>query len=249
MRNRLLAGVAGMIAVAGLVAAQVKVSKKEADAYNSILAAVTPDQQIEAVDKFVTTFADSGLKSVVLFLAANAEEQKGDATKAIVYAQSSLDADPKNYQAMILIAGELARGTHENDLDKEEKLARSEKLANDALAVVKTAAKPNPQLSDDQWNGIKKDFSGQAHDDLGMAAAVRKKYDVAIAEFKLAIESITSPTTSMVRLASVYDQAGKPDESLALLTKVLAMPTLDPGVKRFAEREKGIAEKLKAGAK
>jgi tetratricopeptide (TPR) repeat protein len=248
MRNRLLAGIAGMIAVAGLVMAQAKVSKKEYDAFMAIQNAPSPEMQMEAADKFVTGFADSTLKSVALFMAANAAERKNDVTKAIVYGQSAIDADPKNYQAMILVAGELARSTHENDLDKEEKLARVDKMANDAIELVKTAAKPNATLTDDQWAGAKKDFAAQAHEDLGMAATVRKKYDVAIAEYKTAIEG-SANTTTMVRLAGVYDQAGKPTESLALLTKVLADPNLQPVVKQFAEREKAVAEKLKATAK
>jgi tetratricopeptide (TPR) repeat protein len=237
-----------MIAVAGLVMAQAKVSKKEYDAFMAIQNAPSPEMQMEAADKFVTGFADSTLKSVALFMAANAAERKNDVTKAIVYGQSAIDADPKNYQAMILVAGELARSTHENDLDREEKLARVDKMANDAIELVKTAAKPNATLTDDQWAGAKKDFTAQAHEDLGMAATVRKKYDVAIAEYKMAIEGSPS-TTTMVRLAGVYDQAGKPTESLALLTKVLADPNLQPVVKQFAEREKAVAEKLKATAK
>ena len=112
MRNRLLAGIAGMIAVAGLVMAQAKVSKKEYDAFMAIQNAPSPEMQMEAADKFVTGFADSTLKSVALFMAANAAERKNDVTKAIVYGQSAIDADPKNYQAMILVAGELARSTH-----------------------------------------------------------------------------------------------------------------------------------------
>jgi len=72
--------------------------------------APSPEMQMEAADKFVTGFADSTLKSTALFMAANAAERKNDTTKAIVYGQSAIDADPKNYQAMILVAGELARG-------------------------------------------------------------------------------------------------------------------------------------------
>ena len=140
MRNRLVAGLAGMVVVAGLVIAQQKVSKKEYDAFMSIQNAPSPDLQIEMADKFVTGFPDSGLKSVALFLAANAAERKGDAIKAIVYAQSCLEADPKNFQAMIMLSGELARGTRENDLDKEEKLTRADKLANEALLAVKNDA-------------------------------------------------------------------------------------------------------------
>ena len=249
MRKTWMAGLA-LVAMTGLLMGQAKVSKKEFDAYNAIMAATTPDAQIEAVDKFVTGFADSKLKGVALFIAANAAERKGDVPKAIVYAQSSLDADPKNFQAMILIAGELSRGTRENDLDKEEKLTRADKLANEAIETVKVAPKPNDKLTDEQWGAYQKDFASQAHEDLGMSALARKKYDAAINEFKMAVDMAANPNPStMIRLAGAYDSAGKPDDALAVLAKVFATPGLDPNVKAFADREKAVADKLKAAKK
>jgi tetratricopeptide (TPR) repeat protein len=249
MRTRWIAGLA-VFAMAGLMMGQAKVSKKEFDAYNAVIAAATDDARIEMADKFVTGFADSKLKSVVLLIAAQAEERKNDIPKAIVYAQSSLEADPKNYQAMILIAGELARGTRENDLDKEEKLTRADKLANDAIATVKEAPKPNDKLTDDQWGTYKKDFEAQAHEDLGMSAVARKKYDLAISEFKMAVDMAASPSPStMIRLAAAFDTAKMPDEALATLAKVYALPGLDSGTKAFADREKAVADKLKAAKK
>jgi tetratricopeptide (TPR) repeat protein len=248
-RNRWFAGLA-VFAMAGLMMGQAKVSKKEFDAYNAVMAAATDDARIAAADQFVTGFADSKLKSVVLLIAAQAAERKNDIPKAIVYAQSSLEADPKNYQAMILIAGELARGTRENDLDKEEKLTRADKLANEAIATVKEAPKPNDKLTDDQWGAYKKDFESQAHEDLGMSAMARKKYDLGISEFKMAVDMSASPNPStMIRLAAAYDTAKMPDEALATLAKVYALPNIDAGVKAFADREKAVADRLKAAKK
>ena len=77
-------------------------------------------------------------------MAADAAERKNDIPKALTYAQSALDADPKNYEAMLLISGELARSTREHDLDKEEKLTKADKLAHDAIEAVNAATKPNP---------------------------------------------------------------------------------------------------------
>lgn len=84
-----------------------------------------------------------------------------------------------------------------------------------------------------------------------MSALARKKLDVAISEFKMAVEMATTPNPgTMIRLAGAYDQAKQPDESLAVLAKVMATPNLDPAFKGFVDREKAIAEKLKAtGAK
>jgi tetratricopeptide (TPR) repeat protein len=247
--KRALACMAGLLIVAGMSLAQ-KVSKKEYDAFMAIQQATAPDARIAAVDKFVTGFADSTLKSTALFMAADAAQRKNDSPTAISYAQSALDADPKNYQAMLLISGELAKGTRENDLDKEEKLAKSEKLAHDAMEAIKTAQKPNPQLPDDQWAAYKKDMTSQADEDLGLAALARKKYPDAITHFKESIDIAANPDpATMVRLAAAYNQAGKPDDAIATTDKILALPNLNPTIKQFASSEKARAEKAKSGGK
>src|SRR5438045_3282731 len=125
MRKRFLACAAALM-MAGLLAAQPKAkTKQELDAFMTIQQATTADARIAAVDKFVTSYADSQLKALALTLAAQAAEQKNDAAKAITYAEAALESDPKSYQAMLVISGEIAKGTRENDLDKEEKLAKS----------------------------------------------------------------------------------------------------------------------------
>jgi len=247
MRTRFLAGVAALLTVAALAMAQKPKSPKEVEALQAIINAKTPDDRVAAVDDLVTKFADTEFKSWALNLAADAEQRKGDSPKAVAYAQSALDADPKDYQAMLLISGELAKGTRENDLDKEEKLTRADKLANDAIANINTAAKANPQITDEQWAGFKKDMLSQAHEDLGLAAMARKKYDLAVNEFKLSVDgAATVDPASMVRLATAYDQSGKPDDGIAVLDKVLAIPNLNPVVKKFATDEKARAEQAKA---
>jgi tetratricopeptide (TPR) repeat protein len=243
MTNKFLALGAVFIAVAAFASAQKKVGKKEYDAYMAIQNAATPDARIEAADKFVTGFADSELKSAALFMAADAAERKNDIPKALTYAQNALDADPKNYEAMLLISGELARTTRKNDLDKEEKLTKADKLTRDAIEAVNGASKPNPATPDDQWAAHKKDKLAEAHRDLGMIASVREKWDVAIDEFKVAVDTgSTIDPTNMIRLAGAYDQGGKPEEALKVLDGVLAMPSLPANLKPFAQAEKTRAE-------
>lgn len=245
MKRRLALG-AMFIAVAAIAAAQMKVSKKEYEAFMAIQNASTPDARIAAVDKFVESFADSKLKSQALFMGADAAERKNDTATALTYAQNSLEADPKNYESMLLIAGEIARTTREHDLDRDEKIAKVNKLANDAIAAVNTATKPNAQLSDDQWENYKKDKIAEAHRDLAMGLVDQKKYDDAIAEFKTAVDtgSTIDPTT-MIRLAAAYNSANKPDDALAEIDKVLALPNLPPQLKPFAMHEKTVAEAAK----
>ena len=250
MRTRSIRCAAALLLVAGFTTAQKVKSKKEYDAFMAIQNEKDPDQIAKKVDEFLAKYADTELKEMALNVAADAEQRKGDSVKAIVYAQSALDVNPKSYQAMLLIAGELARQTRENDLDKEEKLARSEKMAHDAIAAVEAAPKPNTQLTEEQWANLKKDYISQGHEDLGMAALARKKGDVSVAEFKLAVEGAATPDpATMVRLSAAYNQTGHPDEAIAMATKVLAMPNLNPVIKKFADGEKARAEAAKNAKK
>ena len=148
------------------------------------------------------------------------------------------------------MASELAQHTREFDLDRDEKLNKSDKYADDAIAIIPTAAKPNAQVKDDQWEGFKKDMIAQAHETKGTSAMVRKKYDVAITEFKTAAETaVDKEPATYVRLASAYDSAGKYDDAIATIDKVLAMPDLQPVVKQVAEQEKARAQQGKNAKK
>jgi len=226
-------------------------SKSEVEALQAMFAAQDPDARIKAADALITKFADTDFKDLALYMAAFAYQQKGEAEKAIVYAERALETNPKHYQSMMMLAELTAQRTGEHDLDREEKLTRSEKYANDALALVKDASKPNPQLPDDQWENAKKDFNAQIHQALGMVAMSRKKYDAAIKEFNDAISNSTQPEPAYsVRLAQAYAAAGKNDEAIATAQKVMDTPNAHPQVKQVAQAIRAAATQAKnAGAK
>jgi len=246
MRKSLIL-VGGLLAVATLMMGQKPKSKNEAEAVMAVQKATTPDERIAAAENLLTKYKDTEFKGYVLFLAGQAAQVKGDQVAALQYGNRALEADPKNFQALLLVSGLLAQSTREFDLDKDEKLGRAGKLANDAIAAVNAAAKPNPALTDDQWTGIKKDMNSQAHDTLGMIAMVQKKYDVAITEFKSSVEMAATPEpATSVRLAAAYTNSGKYDESNALLDKVIAEPSASEPIKKAAQTEKQRVEKAKA---
>jgi len=200
----------------------------------------SPDATIKAGEELLTKFADTMFKETALLGIANAYQAKGDTDKAQIYAERILEVNPKSFQAQLMIGEMLASRTRENDLDKEEKLTKAEKSLNDAIANVNSAQKPNPQLTDEQWAEGKKYVVASAHNGLGMTALVRKKYDSAISEFKLAAETDPQPAYN-VRLASAYESAGKHDEAIAVCDKVLADPQLHPQIKTVATNIKNAA--------
>jgi tetratricopeptide (TPR) repeat protein len=231
--------------------AQKPKSQKEVEALQAFQAAKTPDEQIAAIENILTKFADTEYKVVLLQMAMQIESQKGDFPQTMFYADRLLEADPKNAVAMVTVAGETARHTRENDLDKEEKLAKVDKYAKNAIEAAKIMPKMRPDMTDEQWEGVRKDIQAQGYEALAMAASIRKKYDEAIADYKQAIAtaSIPDPTTS-VRLGQAYLEAGKLDEAAEQFDKVLAIPNLNVQVKAVAQQKKDEVTKRKgAGSK
>ena len=250
MRTRILLITAAVMTMSGLMMAQKPKSKKEVDAVLAVQNATTADARIAAVDNLISNFADTEFKSWALTQAAHAEQAKGDSAKAEVYAEQAIKADPKSYEAMLLLAGDVASHTREFDLDKDDKLARATKLADEGIKLAAVAPKPNPQIPDAQWEGVKKDNIADGHKALGLVALVQKKYDVAVDEFHKAVYDAASPDPSdRVRLASALIDAGKPDDAEAELAKVQADPKAADAVKKFATSEQARAEKVKAAKK
>jgi len=118
------------------------------------------------------------------------------------------------------------------------------------MALIPSATKPNPQVTDAQWEALKKDDAARGHEALGMIAVARKKYDDAAGQFKQATETAAEPQpATFIRMGGAYTDAGKPDQAIAALDKVLAMPNLPDQIKKVAQSEKERAEKAKAAKK
>ncbi|MBI3681166.1 MAG: hypothetical protein HY235_12310 [Acidobacteria bacterium] len=250
--NKFVYGITGLLlaAAAPLLAQkqpQLK-SQKEAEAVNAIFQAQDPDGRIEAVETLLAKFADTEFKATALYIATVSAQMKNDFEKMMIYAERTLEADANNYATMLIMAAAIAQRTREHDLDKEEKLARAEKLASQAGQILKTASKMNPQLTDEQWAQAKKDFEAQGHEALGLVAMARKKYDVAVNEFKASVDANSDPA-SMVRLGQAMTLAEKYDDAIAVLDKVMGMADVPAQIKQFAQAEKVRATQAKAGKK
>jgi len=254
MKRTILAGIAAMAFVAGGASSlwaqkpPAPKSAKELDAVKALFAAsqAGPDQIIAAAEALITGFADTEFKEIALFFEARSYQQKNDLVKAQVYSERVLEINPKNFQTTLMLGEIMTQTTRENDLDKEEKLAKAEKYLKDTMENLKTAAKPNPQTPDKEWEDAKQQMTAEAHSGLGLAALTRKKFDVAAAEFKTASEVDPQPAY-LVRQASALQSLGKNDEAIAICDKLLTDPQLHPQIKQVTQNVRAAA--IKAGGK
>ncbi len=218
-------------------------SKGEETAVRAMLGAQDPDARIKAADDLITKFADTEFKPYALYLEADAYAQKGDNDKAIVYGEQALEADPKSYQSAILLCKTYASTTHNNDLDKAEKIGKIEKYGHEGIEIIGTAAKPNPTLGDPEWTQIKNDLMGQAYLGLGIAAVFQNKIDDANAHFQKVADMDTDPT-DLIRAGRALLDAKKYDQSIQWFDKAAAAPTANAQIKQIAANDKARAQAM-----
>jgi tetratricopeptide (TPR) repeat protein len=240
---------------AALIFAQAKQPKvktpKEGEALMAIQNAQDPDTRLKAIDNLLVKFKDTEFKVIVLEMAADTARAKNDPETMIIYCERTLEADPKNIAALSMLAKVLAERTRENDLDKDDKLKQADDYAKKCLEFAKTT-EPNPFLPADQWALRKKTIEGEAHEALAASALLRKKYDEALEHLKTAV-SLTEDSTTMLRLGIAYNKAGKHEDAVTILDKVMALPDAPAAVKQLASQEKvnarlALAQKKNAAA-
>jgi tetratricopeptide (TPR) repeat protein len=236
-------------------------SKSELEALQALQAAGgDPDKSIAAAENLITKFADTDFKGIALYIEADAYQKKSTmpnttpadralfTDRMLIFAERVLEASPQDFRAMLMLANYYAAHTRENDLDREEKLGKVEKYANQVIEMMKTAPKPNAQVTDAQWDEARKDSTAESYNYIGLANLTRKKYDVAAANFKSAVDANSQPEPAyMVREASALQAGGKNDEAIALCDKITAIPNVFPQIKNVAAAVRAAA--VRAGGK
>jgi tetratricopeptide (TPR) repeat protein len=220
-------------------------SAEENQALLDMFKAQDPDTQIKAAQDILDKFPDTDYKAQVLLVQATGYHEKKDDPKAIVAGEKSLEADPKSYEALLLLAEIYSRTTRSTDLDMDDRLAKSDKYAHDALTVLATAEKPKPDITDEQWNGVKQGETERAYMALGLSAILKKKYDEAKTNLDKAMSLYPDPL-DMLYVERAYTAAKRYDDALAWIAKVEANPAPEVAqLKEIAGKDKTHVEALK----
>jgi tetratricopeptide (TPR) repeat protein len=226
-------------------------SQKEVDALKKVQAdqqAQNWDAELTDINSVLENFADTEYKAMLLDMAIQAAQNKGDYAQTVAFAEQATQLDPNNIEAWVKLAETIALHTRENDLDKDQSLKKVDTDAHKALDLLNTASTPPAGIPADQWPSYKKQLEGQAHDALGMADDVAKKFPEAADEYKAALAAYNNPII-LTHMAKAYIDAKQYDDAIAADDKVLAMADAPANVKQFAQQQKDSATKMKGAAK
>ncbi len=217
-------------------------SKEEQKAVQAVIQAQAPDEKIKACEDLITGFPATSFKSFALELEAEAYQQKGDNTKALVFGEQALEADPKNFDADNVLANVLAATTRDTDLDKDQKIVKADKYAHDSLDVLETGGKPPlyGNVSDEQWGKIKSLAQASAYQALGNLSLLKKNTDEAVAFFEKGLAANPDPVL-MIRVGRALLTAKKPDEAITWFDKAINSADATQQIKGIAENDKARA--------
>jgi tetratricopeptide (TPR) repeat protein len=226
-------------------------SQKEVDALKKVQETAQAGDwagEIAAINNVLENFADTEYKSMLLGMAMDAAQRKGDVAESVVWGERVIQNDPNDYTARITLAESIAQHVRENDLDKDQNLKKVDDYANKGLELVKAANTPPAGIPPDKWPEFKKQMTSEAYDALGLAATARKNYADAIKNFQTGIEADAANSVPQAHLSKAYLDNKQYDEAIAAADKVIGNAQAPASVKTYAQTMKDAATKLKGSA-
>ena len=198
-------------------------SQEEANAVTMCQQAPDADLRIESCNKLLTDFQDTEFKELANYLLMLSHQQKNDFDNMLIYGERTLEQNPENVGTLISLSYVIPLRTREHDLDKQEKLAKAEDYAKRGLALVPALAKLNPQITDEDWLIMKKDFMAQLHESTGIIASKRQGYPKAEESYRKMLQVANKQTGTMFyRLAEALKQQEKYEEAMNMLDQSIA---------------------------
>ena len=227
-------------------------SQKEVDALKKVQAdaqAGNLDQEITDINYVLENFADTEYKDMLLNMAMEAAQKKGDYGQTVAFGEQVIKNNPNDVTARVTLANTIAQHSKDTDLDKDKSVKQIRDYANKSLELLKGNVAPPAGVPAEKWPDFKKQLTSQAYDALGQAAELEKKYPDAITQYKAAQEADPSNSVATVLLARAYNGNKQYDDAIAAADKALAVADAPPAVKQFAQQQKDMATRLKGAAK
>jgi len=220
-------------------------TQPEYDAYKAATAQTDPAMLEAAAVDFAQKFPSSELRPFLFQQAMGLYQQARNPNKTLEMARAVLNYDPDNAVALLTAAQLLTERTHENDLDRDDRLAEASADARSALQHGGEIAKP-AGMTPEQFAVALADIRGTAHEVLADVAFKKLDYFTAIKEYNEAASEEKERTDAVVwlRLAVSNDKSGDLGAAMRSVNKAIAASEPGSQIRQLADQEKARLEKL-----
>ncbi|HVJ06536.1 MAG TPA: hypothetical protein VM578_12755 [Candidatus Saccharimonadales bacterium] len=220
-------------------------TQAEYDAYKAAAAQTDAAKLEQAATDFAQKFPASELRPFLFQQAMGMYQQANNPDKTLEMARATLKYDPSNPVALLTAGQMLAERTHDNDLDKDDRLAEANTDATNALQHADQVPQP-PNMTPEQFAAALAQLRGTAHEVIATVAFKKADYFTAIKEYNAAINEEKEHTDGVVwlRLSVAHDKSG--DYKAANESVQKAIDASEPGsqIRQLAEQEKARLDKL-----
>jgi hypothetical protein len=224
-------------------------TQAEYDTYKAAAALTDPAKLELAATDFAQRFPQSQLRSILFQQAVGLYQQAKDHGKTLEMARAALKYDPNNAVALLAAAQVLAESTHDNDLDRDDRLAEAKADAQRALQNVSEIPTPT-NMPPEQFAAALGQLHAAAHEVLATVAFKKQDYATAIKEYDLATADEKEQTDAVVwlRLSVAHDKSGDYTAAEAAVKKAIAASQPGSPVRELAEQEEARLEKFASDA-
>ncbi|HUA15813.1 MAG TPA: tetratricopeptide repeat protein [Verrucomicrobiae bacterium] len=225
-------------------------TQAEFQAYKDAIALPDGAAAEKAADDFAAKYPDSELRVVLYKSAMRKYQQVNNGEKMLEMARKALTYDADDPEALLGVSQALLEGTHDADLDRDQKLAECKKDAEHALGTIDTDI-PTTGYPPEQLEAFKGYTRSEAYIILGTLAFNAKSWPDAETNLRKSIEVFPQQPDpiAVFRLAVALDMQNKIPEAMKYDDQAvdLTKDHPDSGVGKAARDEKDRLVKLNGG--
>jgi len=163
----------------------------QAEAYQAVLRAGGPQQQLALAEQFVRDYPGSPYLSHIYLAAGSAHRMQGHFDQAVEYGERALELNPRDVISLLLIADSLSEGARKDDPGYEDMLTRAQDYSQQALDILPEyfgAIQRRPDVPEEHYKMREQYFEAQARATLGYVYLRRKQFAEAENQLRQATE-------------------------------------------------------------
>lgn len=225
-------------------------TQAEFDAYKAAAANQNDPAALEkAANDFATKFPDSELRVMLFKAVMHSYQNANNAEKMMEMGRAVLKIDPDDPEALVGVAEVLTERTRDTDLDKDQRLAEAEKLAQHAIETVDTDVIVPAGTPQDRIDAYKGFYRSTAYSILGTLSFNQEKYPDAEKYFQKSIDAYPAQPDPVVvlRLALALDKQSKYPEALKQANRAVELTQENTTAGTLARQERNRLVQLTGG--